>query len=221
MPSGVGAVDATGVFWTGHRMSERSERDEADVPGAATDEAVTRDTALLERVRRGDMDAYGELVRRHMRQAFSIAYGILRHPEDAEDVVQEAFIRTLENIERIEPGRPFHPWLYRVVTNRAISVRRSRSVRATSPLREDLLTSAAAAPDRAAARSELRDRLLSALDTLPERQRMIVLLADVEELTSTEIGEILELPAGTVRYHLHLGRRALREVLSVVDEEAK
>jgi RNA polymerase sigma-70 factor, ECF subfamily len=197
-----------------------SERDDDVARERAAAEAVARDLALVARVRRGDMDAYGELVRRHMRRAFSIAYGILRHRQDAEDVVQEAFMRTLERIDQIDAGRPFHPWFHRVVVNQAISYGRARAVRATSPIGDEL-RSAAPSPDRRVEQSELRERLLHALDSLPETQRTIVLLADVEDMNSTEIAAVLEMPAGTVRYHLHLGRRALRDSLSAADEEAR
>jgi RNA polymerase sigma-70 factor, ECF subfamily len=197
-----------------------SGRDGENVRELAVAEAVAADTALVSRVRRGDMDAYGELVRRHMRRAFSIAYGLLRHREDAEDVVQEAFVRTLEQIDRIDPGRPFHPWFHRVVVNLAISYHRARAVRATSPIGEEM-ASASPAPDQRVEQRELRERLLHALDSLPETQRTIVLLADVENMNSTEIAAVVEMPPGTVRYHLHLGRRALRDSLSAADEEAR
>jgi RNA polymerase sigma-70 factor, ECF subfamily len=188
--------------------------------GSEHDDAVARDISLVARTRRGDASAYGELVRRHMRRAFSIAYGVLRHREDAEDAVQDSFIRALERIDTIEAGRPFHPWLYRIVVNQAISRRRARAVRAADELGDEL-RSDAPSPARRAEQRELRERLLAALDALPETQRTVVLLADVEEFNSTEIGEMMEMPAGTVRYHLHLGRRALRELLSHVDEEAR
>jgi RNA polymerase sigma-70 factor, ECF subfamily len=190
----------------------------AGAQGSRADASV--DAVLVRRVRRGDYDAYGELVRRHSRRAYSIAYGVLQHRQDAEDVVQDAFARALERIDDVDTSRPFHPWFYRVVMNTAISFQRARHTRRTGELHEHT-RSAAAGPDALAERGALRSLLLRALDTLPDRQRAIVLLADVEELSSSEIGEILQLPAGTVRYQLHLARRALREVLSAADEEAR
>jgi RNA polymerase sigma-70 factor, ECF subfamily len=214
----LGAVEGT---WSGDGMAHsRPDREATDTREALPAESVAHDMFLVRRVRNGDMEAYGELVRRHTRRAFSIAYSILRHREDAEDVVQEAFIRTLERIERIEEGRPFHPWFFRIVVNRAISYQRSRSVRVSTPVREEL-RSDGPAPDRAVEHRELRERLLQAVDALPERQRTIVLLADVEELSSAEIADILEMPSGTVRYQLHLARRALREMLAAAHEEER
>jgi RNA polymerase sigma-70 factor, ECF subfamily len=188
-------------------------------PGAG-DADVAQDALLVRRVRRGDMEAYGELVRRHSRRAYSIAYGVLHHRHDAEDVVQDAFARALDRIDAMDPGRPFHPWFYRIVMNAAISFRRARSIRRTSDI-PDQASSGEAGPEVVAERGALRRRLLRALDTLPEQQRAVVLLADVEELNSVEIGEIMQLPAGTVRYQLHRARRALREVLRAADEEAR
>jgi RNA polymerase sigma-70 factor, ECF subfamily len=195
----------------------------ASMPGGSEDAArpdTAGDAVLLRRVRRGDLEAYGELVRRHSRRAYSIAYGILLHRQDAEDAVQDAFARALKRIEDVDIRRPFHPWLYRIVMNMAISLRRARSVRTTSEL-PDQLSSADDGPERLAERAHLRSQLIRALDSLPEQQRQIVLLADVEELSSSEIGEILQMPAGTVRYQLHRARHMLREVLTAADEEAR
>jgi RNA polymerase sigma-70 factor, ECF subfamily len=210
------ATDTTG---TGGRASMPGGEDLGAGEDAARPDAAG-DAILLRRVQRGDLEAYGELVRRHSRRAYSIAYGVLLHRHDAEDVVQDAFTRAFQRIEDVDISRPFHPWLYRIVMNVAISFRRARSVRSTSEL-PDQLGSADDGPERLAERAHLRTQLLRALDRLPEQQRQIVLLADLEELSSSEIGEILQMPAGTVRYHLHRARHTLREVLTAADEEAR
>jgi RNA polymerase sigma-70 factor, ECF subfamily len=173
---------------------------------------TAQDTRLVERVLRGDAEAYGDLVARHMRRAFTIAYRIVEHREDAEDVVQDAFIRALERLDTLDPGRPFHPWFQRIVVNLALNLRRNRAARATDPLPESVAT-ALPPPDAAAEGATLGRRLKAALDALPERQRTIVQLADLEDLNSTEIAGILEISPGTVRWHLHEARRTLRAVL--------
>lgn len=181
-----------------------------DDAGAGIETA--RDMLLLERVLRGDAEAFGDLVERHMRRAFSIAYRILEHREDAQDAVQDAFLRALERIETLDRRRPFRPWLYRIVVNQALNHRRSRSRRTTEPLPEHA-ASGARSPEEEAGAAVLRRHLRAALDELPERQRLVVQLADLEGLRSAEIGEILEIPPGTVRWHLHEARRTLRSVL--------
>lgn len=178
------------------------------------------DARLIERVRAGDAEAYGELVRRHMRRAFSIAYRILEHREDAEDVVQESFLRALERFGSLEPGRPFAPWMYRIVVNGALNYRRARSVRRTEEIPEDARADGTA-PDGAAEQAELRRRLREATAALPERQRTIVQLADLEGFTSAEVAEILGLSDGTVRWHLHQARRTLRQALAPLLEEER
>jgi RNA polymerase sigma-70 factor, ECF subfamily len=180
---------------------------------------AAQDALLVERVRRGDAEAYGELVTRHMRPAFTIAFRLLEHREDAEDVVQDAFVQALDRLATLEHGRPFRPWFQRIVVNRALNVRRSRAVRATEPI-PDAAQAGTAPPDRAAERAELRSRLRAALDALPERQRVIVQLAELEDLSSGEIAEILGIADGTVRWHLHQAKHALRAALGALREEA-
>jgi RNA polymerase sigma-70 factor, ECF subfamily len=176
-----------------------------------------RDALLVERVLRGDAEAYGELVARHMRRAFSIAWRILEHREDAEDVVQDAFLRALEGIGTLDTSRPFSPWFHRIVLNQALNFRRRRSVRATEQIPAEVMATTAS-PERDAENAALRGRLRAALETLPERQRTIVQLADLEGLNSSEIAEILDVSAGTVRWHLHQARHALREALGPMEE---
>ncbi|HSJ08119.1 MAG TPA: RNA polymerase sigma factor [Longimicrobiales bacterium] len=173
---------------------------------------TAQDTLLVERVLRGDAEAYGDLVRRHMRRAFAIAYRILEHREDAEDVVQDAFLRALERIDSLDTRRPFHPWLYRIVVNQALNYRRSRSRRAMDPM-PATVAAAGPTPEEDAEAAALRRQLRSALDALPERQRTMVQLADLEGFNSTEIAGILDIAPGTVRWHLHAARRTLRKVL--------
>lgn len=183
-----------------------------------TTATVEDDLRLVERVRNGDTEAYGDLVQRHMQRAFAIAYRILEHREDAEDVVQDAFLRALENLDTLQAERPFHPWFYRIVANRAISFRRARRVRETDALPEQL-TASQPSPAQDAERAELRARLASAVAALPERQRLIVQFSELEGMTSTEIAEVLEIAPGTVRWHLHQLRHTLRTALEPLKEK--
>jgi RNA polymerase sigma-70 factor (ECF subfamily) len=177
-----------------------------------------QDALLVARVLDGDAEAYGSLVSKHMRRAFAVAYRILEHREDAEDVVQDAFVRALERIDQLD-RRPFRPWFLRVVVNQALNFRRGRGVRTTQQIPEstagrDML------PDRATENADLRARLTAALDALPEKQRTIVQLSDLEGLRSAEIGRIMDLADGTVRWHLHEARKTLRAALALTREDA-
>jgi RNA polymerase sigma-70 factor, ECF subfamily len=174
------------------------------------DEAL--DAELVDRVRAGDAEAFGELVRRHMRRAFSIAYRILMHREDTEDAVQESFVRALERIDRLQPGRPFRPWFYRIVVNHTLNLRRSRSRRATEPI-PAATPAPSAATDTLVEQAELAACVRAALDALPERQRIIVQLSQLEGFSSPEVAQMLDISEGTVRWHLHEARQTLRETL--------
>jgi RNA polymerase sigma-70 factor, ECF subfamily len=198
-------------------LPRRTDADDEDAALIDAQEAI-QDARLVERVRDGDAEAYGALVSRHMRRAFSIAWRILEHREDAEDVVQDSFIRALERIEQLDRGRPFRPWLLRIVVNQALNFRRARGIRTTAQLPETA-AAAGALPDRHAENTQLRERLAAAMSMLPEKQRTIVQLADLEGLTSGEIGRIMDLADGTVRWHLHEARKALRETLAPIRED--
>jgi RNA polymerase sigma-70 factor, ECF subfamily len=179
---------------------------------------AAQDALRLERILRGDAEAYGELVSAHMRRAFSIAWRILEHREDAEDVVQDAFLQALQRLDTLDAERGFGPWFHRIVVNRALNLRRGRSVRATEPLPHDVVAGTQA-PDAAAEQASLRTRLHAAVSALPERQRVIVQLADLEGFNSSEIADMLDVSAGTVRWHLHQARQTLRDVLESERED--
>lgn len=184
---------------------------------AASDEAVD-ETGLVEAVRRGDAAAFDMLVRRYLRRAYAVAYRLLEQQEDAEDLVQEAFMTVLEKIETFQPGRPFGPWFFRILTNRGHNLRARRARRATLPLpAEAEATSPSPADD--AARAELRAWLDDALARLPERQRLIVQLFEVDGFSGAEIAEMLDMPPATVRWNLHQARKKLRTALAPLREE--
>ena len=181
---------------------------------AADDRSAVRerDAQLVARVRAGDRAAFDAIVHQYMRQAFQLAYRVVNHREDAEDLVQESFLAAYQYLDSYDATRPFGPWLMRIVMNRGANLRRSRARRETEP-EVDAVSTAPSALDESE-RAEARVMLSRALGTLSERQRMIVTLFDVDGMTSTEIGDMLDLSAGTVRWHLHEARRTLRGALA-------
>ncbi|NJD11759.1 MAG: sigma-70 family RNA polymerase sigma factor [Gemmatimonadetes bacterium] len=174
------------------------------------------DAILVLRSRRGDAAAFEELVRRHMRKAYLTALSQLGDVAAAEDVTQDALIAALERIEDCREPEHFAAWLIRIARNKAHNYRRRERVRSALPLEAADRLPAASDPLRDASRDELRKQLLSALDTLTERQREAVYLFEVEGLRHAEIAELLGLKEGNVRYHVFQARRALREKLGGV-----
>ncbi|MGH7459201.1 MAG: RNA polymerase sigma factor [Longimicrobiaceae bacterium] len=185
--------------------------------GARAGEDVS-DAELVARAGLGDPGSFDLLVSRHLKQAVGFAYRMVRNREDAEDLVQESFLTVLEKIETFDSGRAFKPWYYRILANRCLNHRRSAARR----LSEELPASAASrapAPDRVAARAELGARLRTAMDELPERQRTVLQLSEVEGFAGSEIAGVLGLSEGTVRWHLHQARERMRELLSGWEHE--
>jgi RNA polymerase sigma-70 factor, ECF subfamily len=182
------------------------------------DVAASPDRELVRKVREGDPDAFDTLVRRHLPAAVRLATRLLGDEDEAEDVVQESFLAVLERVDSFDVTRPFAPWFYRIVANRCSNVRRGRSRRPTEGLSRTLV-SERASPDREAQRGRLRSRLRAGLDQLPDRQREILMLYDVEGFAGPEIAEMLEISPGTVRWHLHQARAAMRAILDGAVEE--
>ncbi|HEX6598956.1 MAG TPA: sigma-70 family RNA polymerase sigma factor [Gemmatimonadaceae bacterium] len=194
-------------------MSPTHSPDSFD-PSAADERraVIERDAALVRRVREGDTAAFDEIVKAYMRPVFQVAYRVVGHREDAEDLVQDCFLAAFQYLDSYDVDRPFGPWITRIVLNRGANLRRSRARRATEP-ETDAVSPAPSALDETT-RAEARAKLEEVMATLNERQRMIVTMFDVDGMTSTEIGERLELAPGTVRWHLHEARRVLRAALA-------
>lgn len=174
--------------------------------------------ALLELVRQRDATAFDELVRRYLRRAFAVAYHVMHHREDAEDLVQETFITVLEQIDRFDAERAFAPWFFRILVNRGLNARKSRTVRQTEQVPADA-AGGEGPPDGVAERRELAARVRAAVDELPERQRLILRLSELEGFSSVEIADILDLSQGTVRWYLHEARNTLRITLAPLARE--
>jgi RNA polymerase sigma-70 factor (ECF subfamily) len=171
------------------------------------------DSRLVARALAGETRAFEELVRRHLRAAHAVALGVLGNPADAEDVCQDAFLTALERLEECRDPQRFAAWLMRIVRNRALNFRASRSLRQGAPLEEAAAKAGGGDPEREAERSEARERLLAALSGLPESQREVVLLHDLEGWRHREIAELLGTSEGAVRVRLHEARRRLRTEL--------
>jgi RNA polymerase sigma-70 factor (ECF subfamily) len=173
---------------------------------------ATNERELLLRVQAGDRGAFDLLVRRHLPRARVIARRLMQDPDDADDLVQDAFLRALERIAGFDVSRAFEPWFTRLLVNLGLDQRRKHTVRRTESYDPELF-GGGVRPDRETERSELRSSLSQALDSLPERQRLIVTLVDIDGYSTEEIAGMLKVTQVTVRWHLHQARRTLREAL--------
>ncbi|MDP2959463.1 MAG: sigma-70 family RNA polymerase sigma factor [Longimicrobiales bacterium] len=181
------------------------------------------DGELVESARRGDERAFGLLVQKYGRAAYAVAYSVTGRHEEAEDAAQESFLVALQRLEECRSPERFAGWLMTIVRNRSRNLVRRESLRETDPVPLSASTRLPT-PDRDTERLELQAVLRSALDKLPEVQREIVLLHDLEGWKHREIADRLGIPSGTVRSHLHFARRALRDTLgahAVVEERRR
>jgi len=165
-------------------------------------------------VKKGDAGSYDYLVSKYMKRVVSIAWGIVRNADDAEDLAQEAFVRAFQTIERFKPGEPFGPWIYRIVTNLALDVLKHRQRFRHEELTDTQPAERATSADLPAVSNELARRIDAAIESLPEMQRVVARLYLVEYFDHTEIAAMTGLTEGTVRSHLSLARAKLRDRLS-------
>src|SRR5947209_8880975 len=131
-------------------------------PSASDDASVPDDRELVERVKQGDAAAYDTLVRRHLSQATSIAHRLLGNADDAEDLVQDAFMRALDRLASFDGTRAFAPWFYRLLINAGINARKARALRTMESERGDL-AARSENPLELTVRKEIRDRFAAAL----------------------------------------------------------
>jgi RNA polymerase sigma-70 factor (ECF subfamily) len=164
------------------------------------------DSGLAREARSGNRAAFDELVRRYQKKVYRIAFGILRSSHDADDAVQDIFIRAYRYLPSLDLGRSFEGWLMGIAMNQARTMR-SRRRTATSE------TSQVAAAEKPARDVEMHAAALQAVSALPEKQREAMLLHLNTELTTQEIGEILGCSKGAAGVHLHRARAALRKAL--------
>ncbi|MEP6859542.1 MAG: RNA polymerase sigma factor [Deltaproteobacteria bacterium] len=172
---------------------------------------VTPIAELVTRARRGDASAFDQLVRRHLRAAFAVALAVLGRPADADDLAQDAFVIALERLADCRDPARFSGWLLQIVRNRALHALAKRKLRDPT----DRVGEPVAAP--MLGDIVLRERLLAALGELPQIQREIVLLHDLDGWSHAELAGALDLSEVNCRQHLFSARRALRASLAAED----
>ncbi|MEW9554396.1 RNA polymerase sigma factor [Nonomuraea sp. NPDC050783] len=160
----------------------------------------------------GDLAAYEVLVARYSALAHRTAY-MLGAGNEAEDVVQEAFVKAFRHLPGFRRGAPFRPWLLRIVANETHNLTRSRGRRAELALRLGAEADERAPddPEGAAVATDRRGRLLAAVRRLPERERQAVVCRYFLQLTEAETAQVLDCPVGTVKSSTHRGLARLRE----------
>ncbi len=192
-------------------------------PPLFTEESAERDAAWVKAALAGDTNAFGRLVEAYQRVAVSTAYRLLSNSDDAQEVVQDAFLKAYQSLGRLQDVHRFGAWFLRIVSNLSLNARRARrsASRALVDGSQGLDGAAEAAdpsqaaqgPDRRAEGRELQAAIDAALEKLPEKQRLALLLFSVEGWPQKDIAELLDCSLETVKWNVFQARKRLREHL--------
>ncbi|HVZ35643.1 MAG TPA: sigma-70 family RNA polymerase sigma factor [Polyangiaceae bacterium] len=195
---------------------------------SASDLPDSDDLALVRRAQQGDKTVFKVLFERYHRRVYALALAVLKSPQDAHDVVQEAFIKVHRHLPDFQGTSSFYTWLYRISMNLAIDQHRRRKTarfvayddarpQADSdpdPATGSISTVDRTDPSRTHARRELAAQIQAALATLPEYHQQVILLREVEGLSYEEIAKIMRVPKGTIMSRLFHARRKMQAALA-------
>jgi RNA polymerase sigma-70 factor (ECF subfamily) len=188
------------------------------------------DRAFVARVRTGDADAFRALVERHGRSLFRLAFRMTGNEQDAEDVVQETFLRAYRQIARFDERSSFGTWLYRIASNCSldtIRARKRRSEQASPPAGagdEEIVASLACGrpgPEREALSTEVRGRVAAAMSELSENERTAFVLRHFEGMSIEELSRVLECHPGAAKHSVFRAVQKLRRALEPVVSPAR
>jgi RNA polymerase sigma-70 factor (ECF subfamily) len=181
---------------------------------------------LVERAKAGDMEAFAELVRRYERRIYRMARQITQNDEDAEDVLQESFLKAFEHLDSFQGQSKFYTWVTRIAVNESLMKLRKRKSDRTVSLDENIETDEEPivreiavwddTPESKYSQEELREILDRAIDSLKPIFRTVFILRDVEEMSTEETAEVLGLSVAAVKSRLLRARLQLRERLTRV-----
>ncbi len=182
------------------------------------------EAALVARAQKGGVDAFTELVNRYESNIFRLARHITQNPEDAEDVLQETFLKAYEHLEDFQGNSKFYTWLVRIAVNQSLMKLRKRKSDASVSLDDPYDTGEESLqreiavwepnPEQTYSREEIRSILEKAVDSLPPTFRAVFALRDIEELSTEETAAMLNLSVPAVKSRLLRARLRLREKLT-------
>jgi RNA polymerase sigma-70 factor, ECF subfamily len=188
------------------------------------------DQELVAAARKGDREAFRTLFERYHRRAYALAFGVLRHPDDALDVVQDAFIKAHKYLDRFEGNSSFYTWLYRIVMNLAIDHLRKHRRAKPVELDEQHLEEGAGGheallpkilgsnPGRALLDKEIRARIDQALGELSDNHRSVLVMRELEGMSYEEMAQAMNCSKGTIMSRLfHARKNMQRRLVDLVD----
>lgn len=185
------------------------------------------DERLIAECLQGRTSAFGELVRRHQDRLYNTVYRLVDNAEDAQDVLQEAFLNAYQSLESFKGDSLFFTWLYRIAVNTAMSLKRKHRVvirieigrQEGNGFAEPMDASEFSHPGQALEKAEQERRIQDALSRMSPEHRAVLVLKDMEGQKYEAIAEVLQVPIGTIRSRLHRARLELRDILEREERE--
>ncbi len=187
------------------------------------------DATAVALVKAGDGDAFRVLVERHSHKIFRLAFRLAGNEEDAEDIVQETFLRAFRNINQFDERAVFTSWLYRIATNYSLDLLRIRKIRMTQSLSasleegqsmEDRLATELPTPERLMFSSQLQDRITNAMEQLTTQERSAFMLRHFEGQSIEEISSVLKVGGNATKHAIFRAVQKMRQVLQPLEGES-
>ncbi len=166
------------------------------------------DAILIEKCKKGDVEAYEMLVKKYMKKAYNVALYYTKNPTDAWDISQQGFVNAWKGIKRFDSGSPFFPWLYSIIKNEALT-RFKKEKKEEEKKESGLPLKSVASPEENLEKKEKTRKLQEALSKLDKEKKEIIYLRHYADMSYKEISEALGLPEGTIMSRLYYARKAL------------
>ncbi len=192
------------------------------------DMAVEKETKMIEAVLGGDGNAFRGLVEAYQSRIYNIIYGMVHNRDDAQELAQDTFIKAYKKLDTFKLGTKFYTWLCRIAVNTTIDFLRKHKNKQTLSFEEGIGVQDGASvsdlhyesnPEKAAMQAETKQKIINAVDSLPEDQKQILILKEIDGLSYKEIAEVLNIPQGTVMSRLYYARKRLQEILVDLESE--
>lgn len=219
----ISGIGLTGIGLTGIGLMLMGAVSGGKKPASASGRGTPEDHDLVRASLEGDGMAYRCLVERYQGRIYAVIYGMVRNREDARELSQDAFVKAFKNLARFRLESSFYTWLCRISMNVAIDHLRRQKLRRTEEFDEGIATRESAGvislshhredPRRNLERKQMRERIIEEIEKLPDDQRQVLVLREIDGLSYKEISTIMDIPEGTVMSRLYYARKKLQGAL--------
>lgn len=177
---------------------------------------MQEDQEWVNQVLQGDKQAYAHLIHKYKQRVYALLLRMVHHPQDAQDLTQECFLKAFRYLHTYDPQRKFSSWLYRIAINLYLDAKPANQKHVTMVEIDETVLSNGMHPETIYLSNETSEELRNQIDRLPEMYRIVLTLRYLDDLTYQEISEILDAPTATVQVRLYRAKQKLRELFLTV-----